>query len=113
LAELRSLISSGEDAALYAISLDPVERSKTLARKIASDGKGDLGYELLSDPNHKVVDAFGLHDSSYDGKDVDGIPHPAVFILDKRGRIAWAKVEESYKTRPKNEEIRAALDAVK
>jgi len=40
-------------------------------------------------------------------------PHPAVYVVDKSGKVAWAKVEDDFKQRPGNAEIRAALDALK
>ncbi len=113
LSELRALIQPGEHVNLYAVSVDPVEKSKALAAKIASDGKGAMNYQLLSDPNHAIIDAWGVHDPAYDGKQFDGIPHPAIFILDTKGRIAWSKIEPDYKKRPTNADLRAALDATK
>ena len=87
--------------------------SKTLAVKIASDGKGAVNFPLLSDPEHKIIDAYGLRDPAYEGQKVYGIPHPAVYVIDKQGTVAWAKIESDYKQRPTNEEIRAALDSLK
>ncbi len=98
---------------LYAISIDPPEVSKKFAGKIAADGKGQLNFPLLSDPEHKTVDLYGLLDPSYKGQDVYGIPHPAVYIIDKSGRVSWAKIESNYRERPVNGEIRAGLDALK
>jgi peroxiredoxin len=111
LIELRSLLKAGDGARLYAVSVDPVEKSKKLADKIAANSA--LEYQILSDPDHHVIDAFGLHDPAYDGKSVDGIPHPTVVIIDKSGRIAWMRVEENYRRRPSNEDIRVGLQAVK
>ena len=96
---------------LYAISVDPPDVSKTFAEKIASDGKGLLNFPLLSDPDHKVIDAYGLRDPAYEGQQFYGIPHPAVYVIDKAGRVAWAKIESNYKERPANQEIRASLAA--
>lgn len=96
---------------LYAISVDPPDVSKTFAEKIASDGKGLLNFPLLSDPDHKVIDAYGLRDPAYEGQQFYGIPHPAVYVIDKAGSVAWAKIESNYKERPANQEIRAALAA--
>ena len=109
LAELRSLLKPNEQVRLLAVSVDDHEKSKQLADKIAADGQGPVTYSLLSDPNHKVIDVYGLHDPAYDGKRFDGIPHPAVYVIDKNGRVAWVKVESDYKVRPSNEDIRAAL----
>lgn len=99
-----------ENVKLFAISVDPPDVSKELAAKLAADGKGDINFPLLSDPNHQTIDAYGLHDPAYDGDKFAGIPHPAVYVIDKKGKIVWAKVESNYRERPTNDEIRAALN---
>lgn len=113
MAELRSLRKEGEALDVYALSIDKPGDSKKLAEKIAADGKGTVGYRLLSDPKAKTIDAWGLRDPAYKGQQIDGVPHPAVYVIDKTGKVAWAKVEEDYRQRPTNAEIRAALDALK
>jgi peroxiredoxin len=113
LAALRTLLKQDENIKLYAISVDAPDVSKTFAEKIASDGKGAVNFPILSDPNHKIIDAYGLRDPAYEGQKVYGIPHPAIYVIDKAGRVAWAKVESNYRERPANQEIRAALDELK
>jgi len=113
LAGLRTLLKQDENVKLIAISVDPPDVSKNFAEKIASDGKGRVNFPILSDPDHKIIDAYGLRDPAYEGQKVYGIPHPAVYVIDKQGRVAWAKIESDYKQRPTNEEIRAALDSLK
>ena len=97
---------------LYALSVDPPDVSKTFAEKIASDGKGAISFPILSDPDHKIIDAYGLRDPAYAGQQFNGIPHPAVYVIDKTGKVAWVKIESNYRERPTNPEIRAALDAL-
>ena len=99
-----------ENLKLFAISVDPPDVSKELAAKLAADGKGEINFPLLSDPNHQTIDAYGLHDPAYDGDKFAGIPHPAVYVIDKKGQIVWAKVESNYRERPTIDEIRAALN---
>ena len=113
MAELRSLRKDGEPLDIYAISIDKPEDSKRFAEKIAEDGKGKVTFPLLSDPGSKTIDAYGLRDPAYKGLKIEGVPHPAVYVIDKSGKVAWAKVEEDFKQRPGNAEIRAALDALK
>lgn len=113
MAELRSLLSSGEAVDLYAISKDTPEDSAKLAEKIAKDGKGEVRYRLLSDPGSKTIDAYGLRNPRLGGTPMDGVPNPAVYVLDKTGKVAWVRIEEDYRVRPPNAEIRAALDALK
>ena len=99
--------------ALFAVSVDPAEKTLELTKKIDKDGKGVVNFPLLSDPNHKTIDAYGLFDPAYVGKGVEGIPHPAVYILDKRRKVVWAKIESDYRKRPTNEEVRAELAKLK
>jgi peroxiredoxin len=106
-------LKKDENVKLYAISIDPPDVSKTFAEKIASDGKGAVSFPLLYDPDHKIIDTYGLRDPAYEGQKVYGIPHPAVYVLDKSGKVAWAKIEANYRERPTNEEIRKALDTLK
>jgi peroxiredoxin len=113
LAGLRTVLQKGENVKLYAISVDPPEVSKEFAVKLASDGKREINFPLLSDPDHRTIDAYGLHDPAYDGGQYAGIPHAAVYVIDKNGIVKWAKVESNYRQRPSNNEIRAALDVLK
>jgi len=112
LSELRSLLKANEPVRFLAISVDDHEKTKQLMEKIAADGNGPVNYTMLSDPGHKIIDAYGLHDPAYDGKRFYGIPNPAVYVIDKNGRVAWAKVESDYKVRPSNADIRAALESL-
>jgi peroxiredoxin len=113
LAELRTLLAPDEKVSLLAISIDDASISKTFTEKIAADGKGAINFPVLSDPMHKTIDAYGVYDPAYAGQKFDGIPHPAVFILDKNRKIVWAKVEPDYRKRPTNAEIRTELDKLK
>jgi peroxiredoxin len=106
-------LNKDENVKLFAISVDSPDASKELADKLATDKRGAINFPLLSDPDHKTIDAYGLRDPAYEGQKVAGIPHPAVYIIDKKGVIAWAKVESDYRERPTNDEIRAALNALK
>jgi len=113
LSELRTLLSSADKAQLFAISIDPPEKSIELASKIAKDGKGNVTFTFLSDPGYKIISAYGLVDPAYEGKGIYGIPHPAVYILDKKRKVVWSKIESDYKNRPTNLEIRAELDKIR
>lgn len=83
------------------------------AEKIAADGRGKVMFPMLSDPQHRVIDAYGLEDPQYAGQKLAGIPYPTVYLINKTGRVAWAQVEKDYRQHPTNSEIRAALDALK
>lgn len=110
---MRTLIKSGEQVNLYAISVDTPAESKQFAEKISADGKGDITYQILSDQGHRLIDAFGIRDPAYNGQKFEGIPHPSVYLIDKDGRVVWSRVEKDYKERPINDDVRAALKNLK
>lgn len=109
MAELRSLAKREGQVRLYAISVDSPAESKQFAEKISADGMGGVSYPILSDPGHRVIDAYGIRDPDYNGQKFEGIPHPAVYLIDKDGRVAWTKIEADYKERPNNDEVESAL----
>ncbi len=113
LSELRSLLTTNDKAQLLAISIDPPEKSRELATKIAKDGKGEVKFTFLSDPGHKTIASYGLIDPAYVDKGIYGIPHPTVYVLDKNRKVLWSRIESDYKNRPTNQEIRAELDKLK
>ncbi len=109
MAELRTLVKGDEQLNVYAISVDSPAESKQFAEKISGDGKGGVSFPILSDTGHRVIDAYGIRDPDYNGQKFEGIPRPSVYIIDKDGKVAWARVEKDYKERPINDEVRAAL----
>lgn len=112
LRELRALPRPGENLNLFAISVDDTATSGKLAMAIAANGTGGTAFPLLSDPGHRTIDAYGLHDPAYDRDEFDGIPRASVYVIGRDGRVAWASISEDYKKRPSNAEIRKALDSV-
>lgn len=112
MAELRSLLKPEERVALWAISVDSPGHSRGFVEEIAADGRGRIAFPLLSDAGHRTVLAYGLQDPRYLQQRREGIPYPAVYVIDQAGRIAWARIDKDYRQRPSNREIRAALDAL-
>lgn len=99
--------------ALWGISRDSAEDSKILVERVSRDGKGGISFPLLSDPQHKVIDAYGVQDPRYAKLRQEGIPSPAAYVIDKNGRVAWMRVDRDHTVRPPNAEIRAALEALR
>lgn len=95
------------------MSVDDPATSRTFRSKLEADGKGSIPITFLSDPENRTIDRYGLRDPAYAGKKVEGIPRPAVFVLDRNGRIVWSKVETDYTQRPTNAEIIAALKSTR
>ena len=81
-----------------------------MKRKIAADGEGEFSYTMLQDEESEVIDAYGIRDPAYAGTKNDGIPHPAVFVLDEDRKIVWSRIESDYKERPSLDEIRSAIE---
>lgn len=85
-------IAAERGIAAVGISGDKPDRQKRF------DEKCDLGYSLLSDPDHEVAEAFGVwREKKMYGKTYLGVVRSA-FLIDADGRIehAW------YKISPKN-----------
>lgn len=91
---------------LAAISYDP-------APALADFGtKQMVNYTFLSDPESKMIDAFGLRDPHY-AKDsfAYGVPKASVLVIGKNGVVKQRLTTEDYKIRPTNQAILAAVDA--
>lgn len=88
-------------AEVLAISIDKPDKSQPMADKLK------IPFPILSDPEHKVIDAYDLFNSA--GK----ISKPAVFILDKKAVVRWSFFDEDYKVRPLNEVLLEELKKIK
>jgi peroxiredoxin len=110
---LRQLIQTDDNVKFYAISIDTPEESRKFLEKIGVHEREKMNFQFLYDQGHQVIDAYGIRDPAYNGQQFEGLPRPAVYIIDTNGRVAWAKVEDDYKKRPSNEELRAALESIK
>lgn len=59
---------------------------------------------MLEDKDHKVIDRYGILNPNG-----QGWPHPATYIIDKKGLVRWKFIEVDYTKRPTNEQILEAL----
>lgn len=85
---LRDIKDRIGDTAIVGISPDPPEN---LAK---FDKKYDLGFPLLSDPDHAAAEAYGVWgERSMYGRTYMGIIRSA-FLIDEKGRLAkvWYKI---------------------
>lgn len=81
-----------QNVAVVGISPDAEKQQKKF------DDKHDLGFPLLSDPDHQIAEAFGVWgEKKMYGKTFMGIVRSA-FLIDEKGKIAAAW----YKISPKN-----------
>lgn len=79
--------------------------------RIAEDEGRSFDFPLLSDPDHSVIDRYGLLNQQDPRQ--RPIPHPTVFVVDREGVVRWKFIEINYKVRPENPDILAALEAVR
>lgn len=85
-------------AQIVGISADAPEDSRELARKL------DVKFPLLSDPQLKVISAYGV---AMQGED---IAVPSVFLVRDDGRVVWQKVGDTMADRPTAEGLLEILD---
>jgi thioredoxin-dependent peroxiredoxin len=93
---LRDVLGDVGDTAVIGISPDQPDK------QLKFDEKYSLGFPLLSDPDHKVADAYGAWGKKkLYGREYDGIIRSA-FLVDEKGKIAGAWPKISPKDTPKN-----------
>lgn len=104
------------------VAISP-ERPEELAKTIA---KGSLGYSVLSDSNGNAMHAMGLAftlddatQTKYRGYGINlaarnasgkwELPHPATLVVDTKGIVRYAYINEDFKTRATPDEVLAAV----
>jgi peroxiredoxin len=87
------------DAAVLGVSVDPQPSKSAWAKTL-----GPISFDLLSDfyPHGQVARKYGVF------RDRDGISERAIFVVDKNGRIAWAKTYD-IPEQPDNTELLRAV----
>lgn len=77
-------------------------------QKLKERFAGDLDFPMLEDKNHKVINRYGILNP-----DGQGWPHPATYLIDKKGMVRWKYIEVDYTQRPTNEQILQALRMIR
>lgn len=70
-----------------------------------------LEYQMLSDENSTVIDAFGVRDPQYTEGRAVGVPYASVFMIAEDGTIVGKSISDDYRKRPTNEQLLLLLDA--
>ena len=85
---------------LAAISYDSVEVLKAFA------DRQHIGFELLSDPDSKVIRAYGiLNETVAKGTPQFGIPYPGTYVLDVNGVVTGKYFADDFRVRDTAESI--------
>ena len=100
------------DTRIVAVSVDDRERQQMMIDRVAEEYGVDMtSILLLSDPDHAVIDRYGIfNDAEPRGRPV---PHPTTLVIDTAGVVRWKVTEVDYTMRPENEDILAALETVR
>jgi peroxiredoxin len=85
--------------------VDPPATNAELARDAG------LSYPILSDPDLRTIDAYGLRHAGA-GPDGHDISHPASILVDGDGIVRWTFVTQNVRVRPTPDVIFAAVDAL-
>jgi peroxiredoxin len=78
---------------LAGISVDSVEQNRAMVDKLL------LPFPLLSDPDGRVIKAWGVWNDS------EGIAKPSIFAIRGNGSIAWEYVGRDFADRPTDDEL--------
>jgi len=79
-----------------------------MSDNISKNGGKPVGFLFLSDPEHKVINRYGLLNESS-----QGLPHPGTYVIDKNGVVRWKFVDVNYRVRPTNQQILAELKTLR
>jgi peroxiredoxin len=95
----------GRGCALAGVVVDPPETNAQLARDAG------LEYPILSDPDLRTIDAYGLRHAG-GGPDGHDIAHPATVLVDGSGVVRWTSVTWNVRVRPIASDVLAAVDTL-
>lgn len=107
LKEMRTMLTDElkRDTEMLVVSIDDDKGTQTAMSRITADGmKAD--FTFLSDPDHAVIARYGVLNPAGSRR---GIPHPATFLIDKKGMVRWRDIQTDYKIRPTNAAVLAAV----
>jgi peroxiredoxin len=83
---------------VVAISVDPIEVSRTLGEKAG------LTFPLLADPEEKAIRPYDLLHLRGGPKGVD-IARPAEFLIDPSGTVRWVNLTDNVRVRARGDEV--------
>ena len=107
--ELRALLPAdlGRETEIVTISVDDRDGMQLMIDRVAADDGVEPDFIMLSDPNHSVIDRYGLFNP--DAPPNRPLPHPATYVIDKEGVVRYRFVEVDYRVRPTNEDVLEVL----
>ena len=92
------------------VSVDAERETRITVTRLVSDDGVNPDFRFLMDVEHAVMDRYGILNESGSRR---GIPHPATYVIDKRGTVRWLDVQTDYTIRPTNEQILTGLRSLR
>ena len=78
-----------------------------MVERVTKEAGAPPGFPLLADVDHKVIDRYGiLNPEPFNGIIV---PHPAVYVIDRSGKVTWKFQNTDARIRAENDDILNAL----
>lgn len=107
--ELRALLPDdlGDETEIVTVSVDDREGMQLMIDRVAAEDGMAPDFIMLSDPDHAVIDRYGLFNENAPPN--RPLPHPATYVIDKEGVVRYRFVEVDYRVRPTNEDILEVL----
>lgn len=96
------IVAAGAD--LWTISPQDVVTNRGLRQR------RELPFPILADDDQSVIHQWGIF--NFDDPKGRAIPHPATFVIDREGLVAWAYVGKATRDRPAPDAILAAVQDV-
>ena len=93
---------------IIGVSYDPIKHLDKFSHKWS------ITYSLLSDEGSKIIDAFGVKNTTDFTPESRawGVPHPIIIVTDKNGVIKEKLFKEGYRDRPEPQVILDVLKAL-
>jgi peroxiredoxin len=79
-----------------------------MAERVNKEAGASPGFPLLSDADFKVINRYGIYNP--DGFQGRKVPHPAVYVVDRSGKVTWKFLDTNAQHRAENADIIKALD---
>ncbi len=107
--ELRALLPDDlrDETEIVTVSVDDQEGMQLMIDRVAAEDGMAPDFIMLSDPDHAVIDRYGLFNENAPPN--RPLPHPATYVIDKDGVVRYRFVEVDYRVRPTNEDILEVL----
>jgi peroxiredoxin len=72
--------------------------------------RGAHQFIFLKDPDHRVIDQFGIYNATPSEEIERGVPHPTTYVLDRDGVIVLKDTRRNYQQWLSSKVLRDAIE---